>query len=171
MGKSKRPFAGPPPCLGDSKRGVAPFGRGLGTAGPHVYPYSPPRRGGVGGGGLIRHPCLGDSKRGLAPFGRGVGNWLKCSGVVKGRCPFGRGLGTAGPQMYPYSPPRRGGVGGGGLIRHTCLGDSKRGIAPLARVWGPQVPKYHSFSPLPYGEGLGEGVEGRDGRSAIPLYL
>jgi len=151
-----------------------------------MYPYSPPRRGGAGGGGANKTPLpgdqkdrlwrftplnLGDSKRGM-PLWLGAGDWSNGSGVAKGWNPFGWGLGTAGPQMYPYSPPRRGGGGGGGLIRHPCLGDQNdrllggtppslgfsRGVAPCAGVVGTAGPQMYPYSPPQRGGGGGGGL-------------
>ena len=92
--------------------------RCAGVWGPQVpkhHSFTPlPEGEGLGEGAKQNPPSLGDSKRGIAPFG-----W---------------GLGTG----------------------QTVLG-LQRGETPCAGVWGPQVPKHHSFTPLPEGEGLGEG--------------
>jgi len=92
-------------------------------------------------------------------------------------------LGLWGPQVPKCTltplPEGEGvgeGLGEGAKQNHPCLGDSKRGDAPLAGgwglvkrfwgckgvkplvlgLWGPQVPKC-TLTPLPEGEGLGEG--------------
>jgi len=73
----------PPLALGDQK-GRRPFGQGLGTAGPHVYPYSPPLWGGVGGGGggggANKIPLPGDQNDRLVAITQVAGGY-ECGNV------------------------------------------------------------------------------------------